>query len=122
MSRAVKSIELAEPRFGFPRSHPANRTHHRGHEQILLLSDRNAVPHPTLLVIKSGKITPVNVRPPHTIDRWDDATGEKLVEQIAAVGDYQVALETYRAAMKRWAGAKITLRNQARVIEQSWED
>ena len=37
---------------------------------------------------------------PHTIDRWDDATGENLVEQIAAVGDYLVALETYRAAAK----------------------
>ena len=24
---------------------------------------------------------------PHTIDRWDDATGENLIEQIAAVGD-----------------------------------
>jgi hypothetical protein len=24
---------------------------------------------------------------------WDDATGEDLIEQIAAVGDYQVALE-----------------------------
>ena len=24
----------------------------------------------------------------HTIDRWDDATGENLIEQIAAVGDY----------------------------------
>jgi hypothetical protein len=23
---------------------------------------------------------------PHTIDRWDDATGENLIEQIAAVG------------------------------------
>ena len=33
---------------------------------------------------------------PHTIDRWDDATGENLIEQIAAVGDYLVALETYR--------------------------
>ena len=50
-------------------------------------------------------------RPP-TIDRWDDATGENLIEQIASVGDYLVALETYRAA----------LRNRARVIEQSWED
>ena len=37
----------------------------------------------------------------HTIDRWDDATGENLIEQIAAVGDYLVALETYRAAVKR---------------------
>jgi hypothetical protein len=33
---------------------------------------------------------------PHTIDRWDDTTGETLIEQIAAVGDYLVALETYR--------------------------
>ena len=59
---------------------------------------------------------------PHTIDRWDDATGENLIEQIAAVGDYLVALETYRAAVKRWPTAKITLRNRAWVIEQSWED
>ena len=59
---------------------------------------------------------------PHTIDRCDDATGENLIEQIASVGDYLVALETYRAAVKRWPGAKITLRNRARVIEQSWED
>jgi hypothetical protein len=28
---------------------------------------------------------------PHTIDRWDDATGEPLVEQIVGVCDYQVA-------------------------------
>jgi hypothetical protein len=37
---------------------------------------------------------------PHTIDRWDEAIGE--IEQIAGVGDYLVALETYRAAAKRW--------------------
>ena len=37
----------------------------------------------------------------HTIDRWDDATGENLIEQIAAVGDFLVALETYHAAVKR---------------------
>ena len=29
----------------------------------------------------------------HTIDRWDEATGETLFERIAGVGDYQVALE-----------------------------
>ena len=45
----------------------------------------------------------------HSIDRWDDATGENLVEQIAAVGDYLLALETYRAAVKRWPKDKITL-------------
>ena len=43
-----------------------------------------------------------------TIDRWDDATGENLIEQIAAVGDYLVALATYRAAVKRWPNDKIT--------------
>ena len=37
---------------------------------------------------------------PNTIDRGDDATGENLIEQIAAVGDYLVALETYRATVK----------------------
>jgi hypothetical protein len=58
----------------------------------------------------------------HTIDRWDEATGENLIERIAGVSDYQVAVETYRAAVGRWPGAKITLRNRARVIEQSWRD
>jgi hypothetical protein len=57
----------------------------------------------------------------HTIDRWDEATGEALIDRIAGVSDYQVALETYRTAVKRWPGAKITLRNRARVIEQSWD-
>jgi hypothetical protein len=59
---------------------------------------------------------------PHTIDRWDDATGENVIEQIAGVGDYLVALQTYLAAVRRWPGAKITLRNRTRVLEQSWED
>jgi hypothetical protein len=59
---------------------------------------------------------------PHTIDRWDDATGENLVEQIAAVSDYLVALATYQAAVQRWPKDKITPRNRARVIKQSWED
>ena len=58
----------------------------------------------------------------HTIDCWDEATGGNLIERIAGVGDYLVAVETYRAAVKRWPGAKITLRNRARVIEQSRED
>ena len=58
----------------------------------------------------------------HTIDRWDEATGENPIEQIATVGDYLVALETNRAAVRRWPAAKITLRNRARVIEKTWED
>ena len=39
---------------------------------------------------------------PHTIDRWDDATGENLIEQIAGVTDYEVALAAYRWAVRRW--------------------
>ena len=31
------------------------------------------------------------------------------------------ALEIYRAAVQRWPNVKITLRNRARVIEQSWD-
>ena len=76
---------------------------------------------PALLRIVSGKIAGMPDHP-HTIDRWDDATGENLIEQIAGVGDYLVALATYRAAVKRWPKDKITLRNRARVIEQSWRD
>jgi hypothetical protein len=41
----------------------------------------------------------------YTIDRWDEATGENLIERIAGVSDYLVALETYHAAVKRWPGA-----------------
>jgi hypothetical protein len=37
----------------------------------------------------------------HTIDRWDEATGENLIERIAGVSDYLVALETYHAALRR---------------------
>ena len=39
----------------------------------------------------------------------DDATGENLIEQIAAVGDYLVAVATYHAAVKHWPKDKITL-------------
>ena len=54
---------------------------------------------------------------PHTIDRWDDS-GDNLIEEIAAVGDFMVALATYKAAIERWPKDKITLRNRARLIEK----
>jgi hypothetical protein len=41
------------------------------------------------------------------------------LEQFALVEDYQVALATYRAACHRWPGTSITLRQGARVIEDS---
>jgi hypothetical protein len=45
--------------------------------------------------------------------------GESIAEHVAGVEDYQVALATYRAACQRWPGIPITLRQGARVIEDS---
>ena len=56
----------------------------------------------------------------NTIDRWDEATGENLIERIAGVSDYLVAVETYRAAVRRWARRQDHAAQPARVIE--WED
>ena len=52
------------------------------------------------------------------IDSWTP-DGESIVEHIAGVEDYDVALATYHAAVKRWPGTPITLRQGARVIEDS---
>jgi len=52
------------------------------------------------------------------VDTWT-ANGESIVEHIAGVEDYQVALATFRAACERWPGTPITLRQGARVIEDS---
>jgi hypothetical protein len=50
------------------------------------------------------------------VDVWDSAANS-IVEHIAGVEDYQVALATFRAACKRWPGTPITLRQGARVVE-----
>jgi len=60
----------------------------------------------------------VFVHVPHSIDTWTP-DGESIVEHVAGVEDYQVALATYRAACERWPGTPITLRQGARVIEDS---
>ena len=52
------------------------------------------------------------------VDTWTP-DGESIVEHVADVEDYQVALATYRAACERWPGTPITLRQGARVIEDS---
>ena len=49
------------------------------------------------------------------VDMWTP-DGESIVEHVAGVEDYQVALATFRAACERWP---ITLRQGARVIEDS---
>jgi len=41
------------------------------------------------------------------------------VEHVAGIEDYQVALATFLAACQRWPGTPITLRQGARVIEDS---
>src|SRR5262249_15097992 len=44
---------------------------------------------------------------------------ESIVDHVAGVEDYQVALATYRAACERWPARPITLRQGARVIEDN---
>ena len=46
------------------------------------------------------------------VDTWTP-DGESIVEHVAGVEDYQVALATFLAACQRWPGTPITLR-QAR--------
>ena len=52
------------------------------------------------------------------VDTWTP-DGESIVEHVAGVEDYQVALATYHAACERWPGTPVTLRQGARVIEDS---
>jgi hypothetical protein len=52
------------------------------------------------------------------VDTWTPDS-ESIVEHVAGVEDYQVALATFRAACERWPGTPITLRQGARVIEDS---
>jgi hypothetical protein len=46
--------------------------------------------------------------------------GQQLYEHLAGVNDYLVARATFEAAIKRWPGAKITLRSGARIIHKTW--
>jgi hypothetical protein len=52
------------------------------------------------------------------IDMWSP-DGSSIIEHIAGVEDFQIAQATYRAAVERWPGGAITLRQGARVIEDS---
>jgi len=54
----------------------------------------------------------------YRIDMWT-IDGQSVIEHLAGVEDFQIAMATYRAACKRWAGTVITLRQGARVIESS---
>jgi hypothetical protein len=52
------------------------------------------------------------------IDRWDNS-GNAIIEHVAWIEDFDVALAAFRAACLRWPGESITLRQGARVIEDS---
>jgi hypothetical protein len=52
------------------------------------------------------------------VDIWDD-TGDSIVEHVAGVEDYQVALATSAPRVNAGPGTPITLRQGARVIEDS---
>jgi len=54
----------------------------------------------------------------HRIDLWD-ASGETVLEHLADVEDFELAMATYRAACERWPGASITLRAGETVIEDT---
>ena len=43
------------------------------------------------------------------VDVWDGA-GDNIVEHVAGVDDFETAVATYWAAVRRWPKAKITLR------------
>ena len=55
------------------------------------------------------------------IDIWDH-TGNSIVEHVAGVDDFEVAVATYRAAVARWPAARITLRQGARVVMKTWTE
>jgi len=51
------------------------------------------------------------------IDRCDN--NGNAIEHVAWIEDFDVALAAFRAACLRWPGESITLRQGARVIEDS---
>jgi hypothetical protein len=52
------------------------------------------------------------------VDRWDQL-GENILDHVAGIEDFQIAQATFEAAYKRWPSETITLRQGARVIEDS---
>jgi hypothetical protein len=52
------------------------------------------------------------------VDVWDDAA-VSIVEHVAGVDDFEVAVATCRAAILRWPRARITLRQGARVVHDT---
>jgi hypothetical protein len=54
----------------------------------------------------------------HRIDMWDD-DGENIIEHVADIQEFELALGAYQFALSRWPNASLTLRQGTRVIEDS---
>jgi hypothetical protein len=54
----------------------------------------------------------------YRIDIWTD-DGKNILEHLAGMENLIVARAAYRAACERWPNARITLRQGARVVEDS---
>jgi hypothetical protein len=52
------------------------------------------------------------------VDLWDEP-GVNVIEHVAGVKYYEVALATFQAACRRWPAARITLRQGTRILEDS---
>jgi hypothetical protein len=57
---------------------------------------------------------------PFRIDRWD-LHGNMIEQHVGGLDDFQIAVESYWAACRRWPKARITLRQGARVVHRSWD-
>jgi hypothetical protein len=55
------------------------------------------------------------------VDVWDGA-GDNIVEHVAGVDDFETAVATYWAAVRRWPKAKVTLRQGARIVHRNWQE
>jgi hypothetical protein len=54
----------------------------------------------------------------YRIDIWTD-DGKNIIEHLAGLENLIVARAAYRAARERWPNARITLRQGARIVEDS---
>jgi len=52
------------------------------------------------------------------LDLWD-ADGNEVLEHIAGIDDFKVAMGAYQAALTRWPHARVILRHGARTVHDS---
>ena len=52
------------------------------------------------------------------LDLWD-ADGNEVLEHIAGIDDFKVAMGAYQAALTRWPHARVILRHGARTVQDS---